>query len=330
MKNLLFVLLTLLMATRLSSQPNIIFDTDFGGDADDLGALAMLNHFVNSDECHLKAVMVCTTEEYAVPAIDAVNTYYGNSEIPIGVRKDGKYHEPWNYSKSIADNFKYNLTYDSANEVTSLYRKILSESEDGSIVIVTVGPLINIDNLLISKPDSISALSGRDLIKAKVKEFVIMGGQYPNGENEWNFNGNMPGVAKRVVENIPVSVVFSGYELGLAIRTGGVLNKLDHKHPLYVGYLHFSANAPWMKERYIGEILDNASYDQTAVLYAVRNGVGTYWDKIDGICLPDEKGGNTWVEKTGAKHAYLKLTADADVLAKLIDDLMLGKLQDGN
>jgi hypothetical protein len=28
---------------------------------------------------------------------------------------------------------------------------------------------------------------------------------------------------------------------------------------------------------------------------SVRNGVGKYWTKVsDGICVPDEKGGNTW------------------------------------
>ena len=29
-----------------------------------------------------------------------------------------------------------------------------------------------------------------------------MGGQFPAGENEWNFNGDMPGVTKFVVENL--------------------------------------------------------------------------------------------------------------------------------
>jgi len=327
MKKLQFVILLILsLGINATGQPNIIFDTDFGGDADDLGALAMLNHFVNSKECNLLAVMVCTTEEYAVPAIDAVNTFYGNPEIAIGVRKDGKYYEPWNYSKPIADAYKHNDAYDSAPESTSLYRKILSESEDTSIIIVTVGPLKNIDNLLSSVPDSLSPLAGKDLVKAKVKEFVIMGGHYPTGKNEWNFNGNMPGVARRVVESIPVPIVFSGYELGLAIRTAKVFNRLDKHHPLHIGYLHFSANAPWMKERYKGQILDNASYDQTAVLYAVRNGVGNYWDKVAGVCLPDDKGGNSWMQKTVANHSYLKLKVDGDELAKLIDDLMLGDL----
>ena len=59
--------------------------------------------------------------------------------------------------------------------------------------------------------------------------------------------------------------------------------------------MHFSKNAPWMKGRFEGSILNNSTFDQTAVLYAVRNGTGLYWDKVTGgECVPDEKGGNTW------------------------------------
>ena len=69
------------------TQVKIIFDTDLGGDFDDLGALAMLHHFVDKQECDLLAVMCWSTEQYAVSAIDAVNRYYGHPDIPVGTRK---------------------------------------------------------------------------------------------------------------------------------------------------------------------------------------------------------------------------------------------------
>jgi len=46
------------------AQTKIIFDTDFGGDADDLGALAMLHHFVDKEECELAAIMCWSLQEY--------------------------------------------------------------------------------------------------------------------------------------------------------------------------------------------------------------------------------------------------------------------------
>jgi hypothetical protein len=52
-------------------QVKIIFDTDHGGDADDLGALVMLHNLHNRGECELLAVMSWSTEQYVIPAMDA-------------------------------------------------------------------------------------------------------------------------------------------------------------------------------------------------------------------------------------------------------------------
>jgi hypothetical protein len=40
------------------AQPKIIFDTDFGGDTDDFGALAMLHYLMHKGECEILAVCV--------------------------------------------------------------------------------------------------------------------------------------------------------------------------------------------------------------------------------------------------------------------------------
>lgn len=324
---LLSVAVTSLLTLSVNSQTRIIFDTDIGGDADDLGALAMLNHLVDSKECELVAVMCWSTEQYAVPAIDAVNRFYGHPDIPVGVRKDSVAHVKWNYNKVIADQFPHELSYNNAPHVVSLYRKILSESPDKSLVIVTVGPLKNIEDLLRSKGDVLSALSGKELIEKKVREFVIMGGNFPEGKWEWNFAGGMPGVTQYVLSNLHVPITFTGFELGVQIKTGDVINGIDPNTPLYVGFMHFSKSAPWIKGGFKGEILDNSTFDQTAVLYAVRNGTGLYWDKVsDGICVPDEKGGNTWEEKENSLHSYLQLQMDPEEVAAIIEQIMLGDL----
>ena len=320
-----------LLVNPLFSQVKIIFDTDFGGDADDLGALAMLHNFVDKGECDLLAIMCWSTEQYAVPALDAVNRFYQHPNIPIGVRKGDTHFQDWSYSKPIVDHFPYELKYEDAPEATSLYREILAKSEDQSIVVVTVGPLMNIQNLLNSKADSHSSLNGKELIEKKVKEFVIMGGQFPQGEKEWNFDGNMPGVTRYVLENITVPIVFSGFELGVAIKSGAVFNDIYKGSPLYVGFRYFSEHAPWMKANFKGRILDNSTFDQTAVLYAVKNGVGTYWDKIEGgYCKADDTGGNIWVEGKLSNHSYLKLKVDPEEMATRIESLMLDFPATGN
>ena len=329
MKNCRFILLVLLSILSLStySQTRIIFDTDFGGDADDLGALVMLHHFVDSKECELMAVMCWSTEKYAVSAIDAVNRYYKHPDIPIGARRDTVQFIDWNYSKAIADHFDHVLNHDKIPDAVTLYRKILAESPDKSLVIVTVGPLKNIEDLMKSEGDAVSLLSGKELIEQKVSEFVMMGGAFPEGKWEWNFAGGMPGVTQYVLSNLDVPITFSGFEVGVQIKTGEVFNRIDADMPLHVGFMHFSKNAPWMKMNFKGEILDNSTFDQTAVFYAVRNGSGFLWDKVsNGICVPDEKGGNTWEETQDSRHSYLQLKMDPEQIAELIEQIMLGEL----
>ena len=308
------------------SQVKIIFDTDHGGDSDDLGALVMLHNLHNRGECELLAVMAWTTEQYVIPAMDAVNRYYGNPDIPLGVRSHNSHFTDWNYNKPIADALPHKLTNQDVPLAVDLYREILSKQEDNSVRIVTVGPLANIRELLMSGPDEFSDLNGKELIEKKVEKFVIMGGQFPKGDDEWNFNGNMPGVTRYVLDNITVPVVFSGLEIGLIIHTGPRFHELDPGHPLFVGYMHFSKYASWMKDRYReGRITPNASYDQTAVLYAVRGGIGRYWDKVEnGYCVADDTGGNVWVESgQPTNHSYLVLKKSPEELAQIIYSLKL-------
>ncbi len=323
---ILLMIGTLFLSINTYAQTRIIFDTDFGIDADDLGALAMLHHFVDKNECELAAVMCWSTEQYAVSAIDAVNRFYRHPNIPIGARKDSVQFIKSNYSKAIADRFPHTLNHHSVSDAVTLYRKILAESADESLVIVTVGPLKNIENLLDSGGDSISPLSGEELVEQKVREFVMMGGRFPEGKWEWNFSGAMPGVTKNILSKLNVPITFTGFELGVAIKSGEAFNRMDPNTPLYVGFMYFSEYAPWMKKNFKGAILDNSTFDQTAVLYAVRNGIGTYWDIVsDGVCVADEKGGNTWEQADDSNHSYLKLTMDQDEIATVIEKMMLGE-----
>ncbi len=328
MKKLLILLLSLMLLINVAAQVKIIFDTDFGGDADDLGALAMLHGFVNNSECDLLAVMLWTNEKYAVPAVDAINRYYGNPNVPIGVRAGGTYVSETTHNKILADNFPHKLKYEDVLSTTELYRKVLAENDDNSVVLVTVGPLLNIKLLLESGPCDYSPLTGKELLHQKVKEMVVMGGQFPSGDWEWNFNGGMPGVTKFVFEQIDLPVVFSGYEIGVKIKTGDVFNEINKNHPLYIGYYHFSEHASWMSDYFVeGRITANSTYDQTAVLYAVRGGLGEWWEKVEGgYNKSDNDGGNVWVEGVKTNHSYLKLIAEPGDMADLIDSLMLHDL----
>ncbi len=321
---LLLIVLFGFLCKQANSQPKIIFDTDFGGDADDLGALSMLHGFHQSGEAELLAVMIWNREEYSVAGVDATNRFYGHPDIPISVREGEPHSLDWNFSRAIAQKLPYERTNQDVPGAVDLYRKILVSHEDNSVIIVTVGPLANIQNLLQSGPDRHSDLTGKELFHQKVEKMVVMGGEYPTGRQEWNFWGNMEGVTQYVFDHVEVPVVFLGYEIGVRIQTGEIFNKLPEDHPLYLGFYHFSKYAPWMKDRFEGRILNNATYDQTAVLYAVRGGVDEYWEKVEGGRNEiDFDGRNRWVDGEVTNQSYMRLIVDPDVIARTIEELML-------
>jgi len=70
------------------------------------------------------------------------------------------------------------------------------------------------------------------------------------------------------------------YQLKIPQNENTILFVHNEFDPLYIGFMHFSEYAPWMKAYFRGEILDNSTFDQTAVLCAVRQGVGDYWDGL--------------------------------------------------
>jgi inosine-uridine nucleoside N-ribohydrolase len=205
---------TSFMATRpcvaAESPPNIIVDTDMGGDCDDVGALFILHGAVERGEAKILATMGCVSADAIAPCLDAINTWFGRPEIPVGTLKDAGFLAGPSYTTEIARRFphKYASGKDYPDAVT-LYRQVLAKQPDYSVVVVAIGPLRNLANLLKSTPDDASRLNGQDLVARKVKFLHVMGGKYPpfasKKEGEWNFVQD-PASAAFVCSNWPTPV----------------------------------------------------------------------------------------------------------------------------
>lgn len=78
----------------------------------------------------------------------------------------------YNFPRVLQDTSK------SPNPV-DLYRRILNDAQGGSITIVSIGFFDNLAALLDSGPDVYSNLTGNELIATKVKDLIVMGGDYP-------------------------------------------------------------------------------------------------------------------------------------------------------
>ena len=318
MRITLFVLLSFFSADLFSQKikaEKIILDTDFGNDCDDTGALAILHQMAYNGEAEILATMYPMTDEFGASAIDAVNTYYGKPNIPVGTYK-GSYeykgqHNDY-YNSLLTNSFPNDLkSGKNAPDAVLLYRRILASQPDKSVTIVVVGPQRLIADLLLSKPDSISKLDGIALVKKKVKQLVSMGAEYPKGE-EWNIKLS-PDASKLVAEKWPTTVVYSGFEIGVAIMTGERLVTETPEHsPVRMA---FATNPDLDAKK------NRHSWDQTAVLFAVR-GLKDYWTIGSGTIQIADDGKNSWVAG-GKTRKYLIAKKPVPDMKKVIEDMMV-------
>lgn len=316
MRPILFFLFLLCFTSCKQNEKSvkIILDTDFGNDCDDTGALAILHQMSYLGEAEILATMYPMNDSLGAGAIDAVNTYYGKPNIPVGTYKGNyQYKEKHNdfYNSRLINGFPNDLrSGKNAPDAVALYRKILSGQEDQSVTIVVVGPQRLVADLLLSQPDEHSDLNGIELVKKKVKELVCMGAEYPKGD-EWNIK-LCPDGARLVATQWPTPVFYSGFEIGIAIMTGERLMTETTNNPVRVA---FETNPM------VDSVKNRHSWDQTAVLYAVR-GSKDYWEVKKGLISITEDGKNTWSED-GDKHGYLVAKKPIQEMKKIIEDMMV-------
>ncbi|MCC5929997.1 MAG: nucleoside hydrolase [Cyclobacteriaceae bacterium] len=302
------------------AQPvRVILDTDIDSDVDDVGALAMLHTLMDYNRVELLAVVVTSDDPYAPACTDVINHYFGRPGIPIGVERGIELKHFSRYTRQISEEFPSRIKdYNDAEDAVGLYRRILANEPDSSVVIISIGHLTNFAALLLSEGDQYSALSGKDLAARKVKLWSCMGGMFPEGK-EANFYRPDPASTAIALEHWKGKVVFAGWELGNAIITGGMFLKkmLSEKSPVwrsYELYNNFSGRQSW---------------DQASVLYAISPDKGYWTLEEQGYCEVFEDGSNRWVSN-GQKgnHAYLREKLDPAEIAKIIDALMTGIYRD--
>ncbi|KAI1075561.1 inosine/uridine-preferring nucleoside hydrolase [Whalleya microplaca] len=301
---------------------NLIIDTDLFSDVDDAGALLLA---ATSPDVNLLAVNVNYASSYSALAASAILAHYGQSRVPIGVRRpltDATFFDAWTfalgeYASKLAYRFAGgSLAWGRAEDAwdpVPLYRKVLAEAADGSVTIASIGFFENLSGLLNSTSDSYSALDGPGLIAAKVSELVIMGGEYPAGR-EFNFWGDDPLMTAHVVNNWKGRIVFSGAELGGNVSSGEALMFSGPANdPVRQAYLWYTYGA------------SRSSWDPLTVLYAM-NGLRTLFEYAneDGYNHVHANGSNEWVyDAAVTDQHWLKLAVGNTTAAAELDQLFL-------
>ncbi|MFT3701644.1 MAG: nucleoside hydrolase [Agriterribacter sp.] len=325
MKKIIYSCLTLLIcyanvyAQNKSQRVPVIFDTDMGPDYDDAGAITLLHAFADEGKATILATMASTKHANVAATLDVFNTYFKRPDIPVGVPKgwaqDIKDFQHW--TDSITANYPHAISNnDDAADAVKLYRQILSKQPDNSVTIITVGFLTNLYGLLQSGADAYSPLSGKLLVKQKVKQLVSMAGKFPSG-SEFNVIKHAE-ASKYVFENWPKPVIFSGFEIGQKIKTGlPLINNEDIQNSPVKDV--FRIAIPLDKQDADGRM----SWDETAVLVAIA-GYQDYYTLHPGkIVVDGTTGDNSWVDDKKGTHFYLVEKVAPAIVQKRINDLMM-------
>lgn len=302
-------------ATKKQAVP-VIFDTDMGPDYDDVGAIAMLHAFADKGEAQILATIASTNYPKVTQVLSVLNTYFNRPNLPIGVPK-GKAvsdKDTQHWSDTLTARYPHRIrSNNDVPDAVALYRQILAKQPDRSVTIISVGFLTNLANLLNSKPDQYSKLSGKELVAQKVKALVSMAGKFPGGR-EYNVFKDTP-ASKIVFANWPTSILMSGFEIGEKIHSGVPLiqNKTIRRSPVKDV---FTISIPKSQEDKKGRM----SWDQTAVLVGVR-GYAPYYSVKAGRLTLNADGSNGW-NATGKGHQYVVEKLPASQVETLINTLM--------
>ncbi len=310
----LIILYVCFSVPAMAAEPvKLIFDTDIGNDVDDALALGMIHSLQSRGLCELLAVTVTKDHPDAASFVDAIDTFYGQPDIPIGVVQGGKTPEVGKYLPlcHVQDGGKLRYPHDrtAGQEIPNavfLLRKVLNAQPDQSVVIVQVGFSTNLARLLESKADVYSDLDGEELVKKKVKLLSLMAGAFQPIKGkarfcEYNVKEDRA-AAKLLVDNWPTEIVFSGYEVGIAAPypAESILKDYGYvaHHPLAESYTIYSPpphNRP--------------TWDLTSVLYAVCPDRGYFELSPPGTVTVEDDGFTKFTEVPGGKCRYLILPA---------------------
>lgn len=303
--------------TETAQPVKIIFDTDFGPDYDDVGALAFLHAMADSGKVEILATISCNRHELVAPGIDVLNTYYGRPDIPVGAPKGNAVNmgSSQHWLDTLAAKYPHDIkTTSETPDAINLYRKILASQPDSSVTIVTVGFLTNLADLLQSEADSISPLTGIELISKKVKKLVSMAGKFPTGRE---FNIHMDSSASvYALKNWPTHVIFTGFEIGWNIRTGLNVMKMDAVNNPVKDV--FRISIPLSEEDKNGRM----SWDETAVLIGTYGTEG-FFTKVRGNIIVNNDGSNTWNKDPNGLHEYVIQEMPLNDMEKFIENRMM-------
>jgi len=287
---------------RSGSAPiKIIFDTDMGSDCDDVGALALLHYYANQGKVEILGCIYSSGKvPYGAGVVDAINRYYGRGDIPVGACYDNCIGDPVDkmqaekLAKDTAAFHNRIIENRDAEDQTRLNRRLLAKAEDLSVTYVTVGHTKGLYDLLVSEPDDISPLAGKELIAQKVNRWVALGALDANNKDnqyrkDWNFffNGTAA-YTQYLLKNFPEEIVTVNG--GANVFTGASLAQTPNGNIVRTAYRDWLWN---VEQKTLHD--QRPSWDLVTVYYAVEGLNDFFREEERGWLDFDKEKGCLWI-----------------------------------
>jgi hypothetical protein len=295
-----------------SGPQRIIIDTDLSRWWDDATALGMANVLQQQGKIQILGVMSDVRNPVAAAAIDAIDTAYGHSKVPVGAVADSSADTAAHgYSDVLAAQLPHKIRDSAqAQPAVRLYRHLLAGQPNHSVTVVALGGDTNLAGLLRSGPGQGSSLRGRALVAAKVKDLVIEDGLFPTGGPPFtNEKIDIP-ATQWIVGNWPTSMAWVDGFTGIATKVGASLcTTVPPKNPMRIVYQNlFNCGPP-----------GDGDWDGPTMLYAVQGASGIFSELGQGgAAVINSQGGLTW--GSGVNHpseVYVHVVGQTALNAKI-------------
>ncbi|MFV0523226.1 MAG: hypothetical protein ACK5RL_01870 [Acidimicrobiales bacterium] len=229
-------------ATPTSTDPvPVLLDADLTGDVDGTLALALLNGYRNTGTVDLLGVTLAPAPAGAAAYADAVTTFYGAGDTPIGVPntadapgRTGVFvapvvGDPGRFPRDVGPDAVAGTP--GVEDAVGLLRRLLAAAADNSVVVVATGSSTNLARLLASPADATVPADGRTLVASKVRLLSVVSGD-PGGRAADPAVTADLGAAREVFSAWPTPVVVTprglGSDLPLATDALVVMPRADN------------------------------------------------------------------------------------------------------
>ena len=274
----------------------------------------MANVLEQQGKVHVLAVMSDVRNPVAAAALDAVDTAYGHSKIPVGVVADSSANTAKHgYSDALARQLPHAIRSSAqAQPAVHLYRRVLAEQPDHSVTVVAIGGDTNLAGLLRSGPGQGSSQSGRALVAAKVRKLVIEDGLFPTGGPPFT-NEHIDIAATQALvatRGWPTAIAWVDGLTGINTKVGdGLCASMPPKNPMRIVYTElFNCGPP-----------GDGDWDGPTMLYAVDGASGIFSELGQGgAAVINGQGGLSW--GPGADHpqeVYVHVANQTELNARI-------------